>query len=622
MNILKKIIAAGTIFGMIAGASPAFAATAEEILAQIQRLQAQLNQLMSQYQQMTGQTTQTPAACVGITFTQDLAQGMSGNEVKCLQALLGVTPQTGFFGPLTFEAVKKFQEQNAAQILTPLGLTAGTGYVGARTRAVLNGMLTPVTPPPTATPTPTPTPSPQAGLEGVLSATLEAIPANVTVYPGEQNKSVAAYKVVALGSPIKLDRVDLVFNVKPYKCFSYVSLFDGANAIKGVAPVKDIILETGGLYYLRLTGLDYTVPAGAAGKVLTVKVSSVSVYPSDCSGQTINLTLPANGIRGVDTAALQQYAPIASLTRNFSLSSAATSGNLVSSLSADTPKEGLAIISSTAGVTTEVELLKFNAKWENLGGKLKTATVQVSTSAANLNKVQALNLYDGTTLIGTVSVPSSTTSTTLTFSDLNLAMAKDASKPFTVKAVVEHDFTVNTYLMATLTSISGEDENEVTDSDATSRTGNKIYIYTKAPVLSGITVKAEAKDMNATSGAETIVGEITFKVTATGGDIWISTSTTDLDALAVKSDNSTSSLGAIVITTSAVAEAWGYKVPEGQQITFTVNAVASPASVGFWRIVIRKLTWNTINGAAGAASWTGTWAIGDLRTGPVYLTAN
>lgn len=278
MNILKKIVAAGTIFGMIAGASPAFAVTAEELLAQIQQLQAQLNQLLAQYQQMTGQTTpttQTPAACVGITFTRDLAQGMSGEDVKCLQALLGVTPQTGFFGPLTFEAVVKFQEQNAAQILTPLGLTAGTGYVGARTRAVLNGMLTPVTPPPTVTPTPPVTP-PTPGVEGVLSATLEAIPVNVKVAAGEQNKSVAAFKVVALGSPIKLDRIDLGFTVRPHRCFSYISLFEGTNAIKGLAPTAEGILEVkdptyGVVYYVRLTGLDYTVPVGAAGKVLTVK---------------------------------------------------------------------------------------------------------------------------------------------------------------------------------------------------------------------------------------------------------------------------------------------------------------------------------------------------------------
>jgi len=77
-------------------------------------------------------------------FSQNLKIGSRGDEVRRLQNLLikeGVYPEklaTGFFGPLTRMAVIKFQEKYADEILKPLGLTSGTGFVGPRTRAKLN----------------------------------------------------------------------------------------------------------------------------------------------------------------------------------------------------------------------------------------------------------------------------------------------------------------------------------------------------------------------------------------------------------------------------------------------------------------------------------------------------
>jgi hypothetical protein len=156
MSLRKIVSAVVTATTLVTMAGPAFAVTAEELLAQIQQLQAQLNQLMAQYQQLTGQqpAAGVPAACQGVTFTRDLKLGMSGADVKCLQALLNAqgckvadtgagSPgnETTYFGPKTKAAVICFQEKYAADILTPAGLTAGTGYVGAKTRAKLNALL-------------------------------------------------------------------------------------------------------------------------------------------------------------------------------------------------------------------------------------------------------------------------------------------------------------------------------------------------------------------------------------------------------------------------------------------------------------------------------------------------
>jgi hypothetical protein len=77
-------------------------------------------------------------------LTQDLALGTKGQEVICLQEFLkaeSVYPEaliTGNFLSLTHQAVVRFQEKYFSEILAPLGLTKGTGYVGLKTREKIN----------------------------------------------------------------------------------------------------------------------------------------------------------------------------------------------------------------------------------------------------------------------------------------------------------------------------------------------------------------------------------------------------------------------------------------------------------------------------------------------------
>lgn len=62
-------------------------------------------------------------------FNKNLWLGMTDPDVIELQRRLGVTPRTGFFGTLTFGAVRQYQKN--------MGITA-TGFVGPLTRAALN----------------------------------------------------------------------------------------------------------------------------------------------------------------------------------------------------------------------------------------------------------------------------------------------------------------------------------------------------------------------------------------------------------------------------------------------------------------------------------------------------
>jgi hypothetical protein len=83
--------------------------------------------------------TTTPGEVLGAStynFTRDLAQGMSGQDVTELQKVLikegylTSSSPLGYFGPLTRAAVVKYQVAH--------GITPAAGYVGPKTRAVLN----------------------------------------------------------------------------------------------------------------------------------------------------------------------------------------------------------------------------------------------------------------------------------------------------------------------------------------------------------------------------------------------------------------------------------------------------------------------------------------------------
>lgn len=126
---------------MMPNFSSAVATTATELQAQINALMTQIQALQTQLTQVQGTTVQW---CHD--FNVNLKYGDSGEEVYSLQTALikegfsvGNDEQSKkYFGEMTASAVSGFQQKYADEILTPLGLKYGTGYVGKSTRAKLN----------------------------------------------------------------------------------------------------------------------------------------------------------------------------------------------------------------------------------------------------------------------------------------------------------------------------------------------------------------------------------------------------------------------------------------------------------------------------------------------------
>jgi len=127
--------------------------TVEELLTKIQEFQ----QAITQLQQMISELVPVDISGIpaGYKFEGVLEMGAKSEAIKYLQILLNSDEdtrlaetgpgspgnETTYFGPLTKQAVIRFQEKYGEDILSPWGLSKGTGKVAQTTRAKLNEIL-------------------------------------------------------------------------------------------------------------------------------------------------------------------------------------------------------------------------------------------------------------------------------------------------------------------------------------------------------------------------------------------------------------------------------------------------------------------------------------------------
>ena len=122
----------------------------QALLAQIAELQAQIAMIQAKINAILAERNEDYYNQTCQSIENNLYFGFLGNnEVSCLQEFLksqgqDVYPEgliTGNFLSLTKKAVIRFQEKYKSEILEPLGLENGTGFVGSSTRAKINELL-------------------------------------------------------------------------------------------------------------------------------------------------------------------------------------------------------------------------------------------------------------------------------------------------------------------------------------------------------------------------------------------------------------------------------------------------------------------------------------------------
>lgn len=155
-----------------------------------------------------------PSYASAYTFAANLKLGDTSTDVLALQQLLNKSldtqvaaagpgssgQETSYFGARTLDAVNRFQAKYRAEILTPNGLTAPTGFVGPSTRAHLQKLSLAAAPVAPAVTEPTLTTTQPKAATPVLTAadvserkpiTLPPVAERVELYIAEIKKGLA-----------------------------------------------------------------------------------------------------------------------------------------------------------------------------------------------------------------------------------------------------------------------------------------------------------------------------------------------------------------------------------------------------------------------------------------------
>lgn len=535
----KKLFAGVVGLAMVlsAVAIPASAQTTAELTAQINSLLAMIAQLQAQ---VAGQG-QAPLGTVpqggAILFNTDLTVGSKGSDVTALQQWLvakgylqmpaGVA--YGYFGSVTKSALSSYQAE--------AGISPAAGYFGPITRARLNAMATvPGTTPGTTVPGTTPgTGITTPGAEGTLTVTSNNSGLVSTVYEGDDMASIFGVSVEAKNSDISIQRlkVNLGTDSKIYtKGYSKLYVTEGGNVLASMDLNSGTVVKESSVYYVTITGFNLIVPKNSKKQIILKGDVMSSIESSDRSTLTnIGITIPANGVRGVDGAGIDQYGPssaLSSRTTTFSAELAETA-TINMSLNSSSPKKNdiFATAGSSENELDKATLLVFDLKAEKDDVLVTDIGIDIDkTGAGAATASTTVYLFEGSTEIDSASLVSTGASGSFfNFSDFDYTIPKDTTKTLTLKADIRNaNGTVANFTASASTTGSAlvtENSNGDSVTESGSATG-----YTQGVRNQGLEVTLVSKSVTTsgvpqTSGANnpstsTITANFSFKVKAVG----------------------------------------------------------------------------------------------------------
>lgn len=598
------------------------------------------------------------AGAQGYQFAANLTVGSTGPDVVALQtaliaagfdipAITNGTAAKGYFGSQTKTAVQAYQANK--------GVVPQSGFVGPLTRAVLNTGTTvsagstsfvcpagyvctqqPGTTPVTTTPGTITTP----GVAGTMAFTLQSSPSGASLDKGE-TEDIARYKLQASASDMQVTSLALDFDFRPWLYASSIVIKDDAGAViasKTGLTSNDFTELTVGSSYRLYVPVNYVVPRSAT-RYFTVTVGMLPI--SDRSAAT--LTVTQGQLRSVDGTGVTDTQTDTS-NRTFSYTGS-NSGQVVVTVNASSPLKRLVQISNSA-TTPGVTMAIFDLKSQNRDATVRTLKFYVKTDGTSVStlvsrfKIRVAGQEytadtvdsDGTEAGDTEN--NTTSSSTVTFTNLTVPLVKDTYTPVTFIAEIAQPSSIgaldgkmaSTSLVANATNVVVEDStyNAITVNSAVF-VGSDMTVSASSAVLSNLSAVLGSPVSNNNT---TTAYPVTFKYTLTAGDNTLYVSAIPTNALATTSTGYATAANASTTITDVTANPSQisgddsattptyFVVPAGSSREFSwAGTVRTHSTTGLKTFSVTGVRYAT---SLTASSSTIDYNLGALKVSPVF----
>lgn len=651
MNITANTVASKLFVAFVAAAmlvtlaTPAKAATATE-------LQAQIDALMAQISALTG-STDSGAGSAACTFTRSLTLGSEGSDVNCLQNYLTSTGHfnfsggsTGYFGSVTASAVAAWQGAN--------GVSPAVGYFGPVSQAKYNALVAsaPADDSDDSDDSSDDSDDSSSDLSGEASFDNGEIDSasDDEVDEGEADAEVATYTVEFADGDAMITRLDVSFDktgVDVWDVLDEVALFvDGDEIARTDANNEDDYQDedTG---TLRFSGLDLVAMEDEEVEIQIVATFQNTVDSTDQGAYNVSV----DSMRWVDADDVTSTEDTGNdLTTNvtFTLGEAGQDDELIVKTS-DTDPDGTTLQLEDDAKSEWFTVFAFDLDSDDSENDISLDEVSVildtasSTGAAGIfSYADAIDdvelVIDGVTIDSLVG--SSSATTTAAGFDESLVLRFDVDGDVTI----DSGDRVTAELKVRFKSLAAADEGStvrgrVTAANAEAIDAEGADTLTAAQLSGSATgdehtlrtagVNVVAGDMDA---AVTVVTDpdndyatfsLELEVTAFEQDVYISTSPATAITYTVEDGAGVATTsGSLTVTMSSTGDevAGTFEITEGSTETVTIEVTYDPAvtTATAARVQLETLVFGSTSGTPTGQSWTASPDV-DYRTAVVTI---
>ena len=631
-NVASKLfvafVAAAMLFTL---ATPAKAATATELQAQIDALMAQIAALQGS---TPAATTPATTAC---TFTKALTVGSQGADVKCLQDYL--TPKyftnaggsTGYFGSVTAAAVAAWQTAN--------GVMPAAGYFGPVSQAKYAALMaaTPTTPgTDDSDDDDTATPGDLSGEASLNNVQIDSA-SDDELDEGSEDAEVATVTFEFEDGDAMITRLDVAFdgvNDDVWDVLDEVSLWVDGDEVARMSASDEDDYQDEDTGTLRFSGLDLVAMEDEELEVMIAATINNSVDSGDQGSYNVSVD-SFRWVDGDDVTETETTGNDLDTDVTFTLGEAGQDDELIVKTSSEDP-DGTTLQVETDAKSDWYTIFAFDLDTDDSENEVQinelSLIVDTASSTGSAGDLSFANLVDdveividGVTVDDLVVSGGTATGTAVGFDesrvlrfDVDGDVTIDAGDRVTVELRARFNSLASANEGATVRARVSAANSEAIDAEGT----DNLTALQLSGAAEGDTHTLRTAGVNVTAGDMsadvTVVDaagvndygtfEIEIEVTAFEQDVYISTTPgTAMGYVLEDSTGSTSVAGSrsAVLTSTGDEVGSAFEITEGSTETLTLTVTYTPGVANTAsRLNLNTLNFGSTSGAPTGQSWT------------------